>query len=318
MLQRLFRLFDRPTSKKDKRRNERKKKENMKATSEMRVMNIRKQVLMTIGLEDLERVRYVVDRASQEFQWFHRVEKTEDERYVRYHLHGIYIPPQYTSYTEVETTSEFQLEYYKHLKDKYGGALEATKIIRESGAWCHSHHSMPTTPSGTDTTTFNKYVEETLKLDTPAIQIMLIFNKKEEFYCRLWDPELGTFENPPLVSSTNIDFTELSDQMKWAERKKPVTTTTTVVSNTSLGNHYSYQGGESKKNLTSPSTNTPITRAGPRVMRTTQTGLDDRDYETLIELVKENNGPSGRPGAMDCVARLRILSIGISPLIVLG
>ena len=199
----------------------------MKRIGTFGLFQAKKELAIVVSLEDLERIKFIVSKAPQEAQWFHRVQRIEQDKAILYRIHGCFVPEQYCSAAEVETTPEMQMRYWQELVSKYG-TEDASLIVKQSGAWCHSHVGMSPNPSGQDSKQFAEHVERAGKDGNTTPQLMLIFNKKDEFYSRLWDPELGyTVENLQLIVLQPWDFTDFEGELKakFKERPRPVTNT---------------------------------------------------------------------------------------------
>lgn len=143
-----------------------------------------------ISAEDMYRVKYIVKKAPQEAQWFHRIRKHAypDKNLVVYEIFDILIPKQYVQAKEVETTPEFWVEFSAELEARYG--TDWFDVLAEAQCWCHSHVDMNPSPSSTDDKTFESRIKDAKLSDNPTVpQIMMIHNKKDDYYCRIWDPE---------------------------------------------------------------------------------------------------------------------------------
>ena len=170
--------------------------------------------------EGLERMKYLVGIAPKEAQWFHLVKVEEDGVYRNYILDNIFIPDQYTSMSEVDTSDEFMRLFYKKLLSIYGE--ETNSILSQMTCWCHSHHTMTPNPSSQD----HKQFEELIKLqeqdENESPQIMIIFNKSNQHYNRIWDPQLGhLFENVPIVLE-KFCFDHIKKEAAKNFKQKPV------------------------------------------------------------------------------------------------
>jgi len=92
--------------------------------------------------------------------------------------------------------------------------------------WSHSHHNMGVNPSGQDQKQFKEQCENATKSNISSPQIMFIFNKKDNYYCRVWDPELNLeFENVDIIIG-NYDFEWINKEAKAKFKKKTVVKTT--------------------------------------------------------------------------------------------
>tara|TARA_Y100000310_G_C20372196_1_gene664046 strand:- start:15 stop:737 length:723 start_codon:yes stop_codon:yes gene_type:complete len=204
----------------------------MKAAGKLTLVNKKPTVL--IHHEDLEAIRHIVAIAPQEAQWFHRMDRIVEDNYVLYHIYEMYIPEQYCSAAEVDTSPEMMMSFYKELRDEQGQE-KANEIMANLTVWCHSHHNMAVSPSGQDRKQFEEQVDNAVKAGVTIPQMMFIFNKKDEYFCRIWDPEYKlTFENPEMLVGT-YDFTHLTQQAKKKFKKKPVQKRTVVTTSPSHG-----------------------------------------------------------------------------------
>ena len=153
-----------------------------------------------------------------ECQWFHTIERTIDKNTVTYNLRYMLIPEQEVTGATVESPEKGMLSIWNELKANHtneDGTYDkqaVNNIIGSMHAWCHSHVNMPVNPSGTDETTFRQWIENNNQQDLSIPAIMMIVNKKEDVYIRLYDPELNIYcENPdiqiamPFVDTTDIE-----------------------------------------------------------------------------------------------------------------
>lgn len=102
----------------------------------------------------------------------------DDDIYV---IDDILVFPQEVTGVTVDSDDERRIEWFNTISD------EELMNIRCD---CHSHVNMGTSPSGTD----DKEVEAVLEnLDGDAFRIFMIWNKKLEFTCRIFDMEKNIF-----------------------------------------------------------------------------------------------------------------------------
>jgi len=176
---------------------------------------------MLISHYDLCAIQHIVDLAPKEAQWFHRLERIDAGSHTVYRIFGMYIPEQYCSGAEVESEPEMMMNFYKELRDE-NGQDEANEIMANLTVWCHSHHNMGVNPSGQDTKQFREQIDNAKEQNVDLPQVMIIFNKKNQYYCRIWDPENEImYENVDLIIG-NYDFKDLTEQTKTKFKKKPV------------------------------------------------------------------------------------------------
>ena len=200
----------------------------MKKAGNLKILN--KQPVILISHYDLKAIQHIVAVAPKEAQWFHRLEKIGENGHAIYRIYEMYIPEQYCSGAEVESEPEMMMNFYKELRDEHGQD-KANEIMSNLTVWCHSHHNMGVGPSGQDTKQFKEQIENAKlqKVDLP--QMMMIFNKKDDYYCRLWDPvDQILYENVDLVIGS-YDFSHISEQAKTKFKKpkvKPIAASATA------------------------------------------------------------------------------------------
>lgn len=188
----------------------------MHAQGTMRFLNKNPYLFMTH--KDLARIKYIVDLAPQEAQWFHCVERIVESDTIYYRLTEMLIPEQTCSSAEVDTSPQMMVSFYKQLKEEFGE--KTNEIMGNMTCWCHSHHNMGVNPSGQDIKQFTEQIQLAKKRNIDNPQIMIIFNKKNQYYCQLWDPLLDLhIENVP-IALEGYDFDYLKDIAKERFKKK--------------------------------------------------------------------------------------------------
>jgi hypothetical protein len=188
----------------------------MQSITELNILN--KKPTLYISYEGLEAIKHIVSIAPQEAQWFHTVEVENENTLVL--SDRIYIPEQNTSAAEVDSTSEMLINFYKELSKEFK-MEEVNHILQNMGCWCHSHHNMSVNPSGQDVKQFTEFVKSSIEQNQNTWQIMLIFNKKDQFYCRAYDPKTGIiYEGLDLeiYHTYNFDYIDKAAKTKF---KKP-------------------------------------------------------------------------------------------------
>lgn len=166
-----------------------------------------------ISHEDLERIKYVVDLAPKEAQWFCRVEKAKTQSTVYYRVYEMYIPEQICSSAEVESDPMMMVNFFKELREEHG--VNATnEIMQNMTAWCHSHHNMGVSPSGQDIKQFNENIENAKLANQTSPQMMFIFNKKDQYHLRVWDPDTDMVYQNLELELLPYDFSTIKDQAK--------------------------------------------------------------------------------------------------------
>ena len=176
-------------------------------------------IKIQISHKDLFAIQHLVSIAPQEAQWFHRLETIKTKSETIFRIYDIYIPEQYCSVTEVESTSSMMINFYRELISN--NSVEATNAILSSlNVWCHSHHTMSPSPSGQDNNQFLQLIKYAVDSNNVVPQIMLIFNKSNQYYSRIFDPQNGlVYENVPICVETE-DLSWI-DKAAAAKFKKP-------------------------------------------------------------------------------------------------
>lgn len=213
----------------------------MKVNGDLR---IRGGIRPRIVFEDntLAQVQYLVEKHPVECQWYHRVQRKQQDDMVIYYITDLFIPEQTVGKTDVESDPLQVGAMWKQVMDDRGlTPQEVSPLIKETTCWSHSHHKMGVSPSPTD----DQQWEEQKELansgnNKDAIQMMMILNKKNEVYNRVWDPVLGLeLERVPVLIEKAQEFVELDKIMKerFVEVKETGTKTLSEVRSTPTSNH---------------------------------------------------------------------------------
>ena len=180
----------------------------MKSISSFSTLN-KKPVLM-ISHEGLEAIKHIVRIAPQEAQWFHLIEPIyfDDSSQVILNLSTkLYIPKQNTSLAQVDSSSSMMIDFYHELKEEYSDQAAINSVLNSMTCWCHSHHNMSPSPSGQDVSQFNSFVKSSKDQNQDTWQVMLIFNKNDSFYSRVYDPETGLiYEGVDIIVNSFYDY----------------------------------------------------------------------------------------------------------------
>ena len=178
-----------------------------------------------ISHKGLLAIQRLVALAPQEVQWFHTVTATQDST----SSNGIsltlseklYVPTQNTSATEVNTTSTMMIQFYNELKEDHSQE-EVNQILSHMSCWCHSHHNMSPNSSGQDEAQFETLILQSIEQNMNTFQIMLIFNKKNQFYCKVYNPHTGNIhEGVPIeLEEQDHDLSYIDDIVKTKLKKK--------------------------------------------------------------------------------------------------
>lgn len=166
---------------------------------------------INITYEGLLAIKEIVKIAPQEAQWFHTVEaftyKQSPNEIQLLLSDKLYIPTQNTSIAQVDTTATMMVDFYKELQEDYQDQNVVNQKLSAMTCWCHSHHNMSPNPSHQDDLQFNSFVSLAKDQEQKSWQIMLIFNKKDEFYSRIYDPYTESIhEGVPITVINSFDF----------------------------------------------------------------------------------------------------------------
>jgi|SRR6056300_213811 hypothetical protein len=182
---------------------------------------INKEIKLVINQKYLESVKTIVNLAPQEAQWFNTVNVTTNDNYIYLNLGDqLYIPEQYCSAAEVDTDSQMMVSFYKELMQDH--SLEETNsIIQSMTCWSHSHHNMGVSPSLQDVNQFNSFIQSALDQGQDTWQVMLIFNKQNEFYSRVYDPTTkNIYEGVSFIQTSDFDLSYIQEAAKTKFKKK--------------------------------------------------------------------------------------------------
>ena len=180
---------------------------------------------INITYKGLLAIKEIVKIAPQEAQWFHTVEpftyKQSPHEIQLLLSDKIYIPSQNTSAVQVDTTSAMMMDFYKDLQKDYQDQNVVNQKLTAMTCWCHSHHNMSPNPSHQDDLQFNSFISLAKDQEQKSWQIMLIFNKKDQFYSRVYDPHTATIhEGVPINVINDYNFNYIHQAAK-DKFKKP-------------------------------------------------------------------------------------------------
>lgn len=165
----------------------------------------------------LEKAKYLVSKMDKEIQWFHRMDVSKDRS--TYYIYDLIIPQQEVSLTETNSDSSMMLNLYKDLV-KERGAEETNATLGNMVVWCHSHHTMAPNPSGQDNKQFKEF-NTTFPEGLP--RLMLIFNKSNQYYSKVFDPQSNIiFENIEIQVTSPFEYKELDSQIKEKVKDKKI------------------------------------------------------------------------------------------------
>jgi hypothetical protein len=293
----------------------------MKPNGEFKILN--KKIYLQISYEDLSAIRHIVDIAPKEAQWFHRLKRiSETEAHTVYKIYEMYIPEQYCSGAEVESNPEMMIKFYRELVSDHGND-KANDILSDLTVWCHSHHNMGVNPSGQDQKQFKELIKngQESKVDLP--QVMLIFNKKDMFYSKIWDPETGILsENVPILVETP-NFDHIDEQAKAKFKKKPAPKRTLSLGATkSYGNQgfldwpgtsggylsqttaANAKAGRSKKKRNKQASLRPVSSSNKKVTSRKITQYRDEVTELAEDCMMSNNCGTAVDSLMKCLMQI--------------
>jgi len=176
-------------------------------------------IKIQISHKDLSAIKHLVAVAPQEAQWFHRLEVISNRGEVIYRIYDMFIPEQICSATQVESNDSMMIDFYRELLQEHGPE-ETNNIMQSMNVWCHSHHNMSPSPSSQDNKQFTEFIKYNLDAGSKVPQIMLIFNKKDQFYSRIFDPNTGYICENITIEVETEDFSWIDKAAK-KKFKKP-------------------------------------------------------------------------------------------------
>lgn len=189
----------------------------MISITSLKLLNL--QPVILISHKGLEAIKHIVSIAPQEAQWFHTVEPIQYKQspgkiFLRL-SEKLYIPKQNTSAAQVDTNASMMMEFYRELQEEYSDQDTINQKLNSMTCWCHSHHNMAPNPSGQDNLQFNSLVKASNDQQQNVWQIMLIFNKKNQFYSRVYDPRTGlVIEGVAIEVENDYDFSYIEKAAK--------------------------------------------------------------------------------------------------------
>ena len=212
----------------------------MKPITTLNCLNLRPTIV--ISHKGLEAIKHIVSIAPQEAQWFHTVTpltfKNSPGEIFLHLSEKLYIPKQNTSLAQVDSTSSMMMEFYKELKEEYSDQELVNQKLNSMSCWCHSHHNMSPNPSSQDNLQFNSFVNSSIDQQQNVWQVMLIFNKKHQFYSRVYDPRTGLIiEGVEIQVDHNYDFSYINE----AAKEKFLAPKPKVKSKFNWGNKFQHQ-----------------------------------------------------------------------------
>jgi hypothetical protein len=189
----------------------------MKSITSLNCLNL--EPIIVIDTKGLEAIKHIVSIAPQEAQWFHTLEPETRKAFpgkIFLNLSTkLYIPKQNTDLTQVDSTSSMMVEFYNELKEEYVDQTLINKKLNSMTCWCHSHHNMSPSPSSQDVSQFNTFINSSIDQNQSSWQVMLIFNKKNDFYSRVYDPNTGlVIEGVKIQTNTTYDFSYIDKAAK--------------------------------------------------------------------------------------------------------
>ena len=176
-------------------------------------------IKIQISHKDLSAIKHLVAIAPQEAQWFHRLEVIDKLCETTYRIYDMFIPEQVCSATQVESSDSMMIDFYRELLKDHGPE-ETNAIMQSMNVWCHSHHNMSPSPSGQDHKQFMEFIKYNIDAGSKVPQIMLIFNKKDQFYSRIFDPSTGYICENVSIEVETEDFSWIDEAAK-QKFKKP-------------------------------------------------------------------------------------------------
>jgi hypothetical protein len=252
-----------------------------------------------IDPKSLAKARYMISKHPKECQWFFRVHKDLQEDLVCYHLYDFLVPEQTCSGADVESDPQMMYKLFQELRTEQDLSLEEiSDIISSTTCWCHSHVHMGAKPSLQDDKQWAEQKKLTLDSGSNAPQLMLIFNKRDEYFSRVFDPEFNLeFENVSLQLVENTDFSAEIDiiiktklKIKSMARKVNRRPASLVPTSYPWEGLFGAQGSKKKENdtLLYP----PLIEEKPNISLDETSVLDYHSYRELQELSDRLDTPN--------------------------
>jgi len=166
----------------------------------------------------MQQIQHIVEIAPKEAQWFHLMEQIDS---AEFRISEMFIPEQICSSVEVDTDSQMMVRFWNELKEKYG-VVEASNKLTVMTVWCHSHHNMAPSPSAQDNTQFYQLVKQQKDAGTNKPVLMFIFNKRNEYYSRLWDPKTNLVYEGLDIVYTHYDMSWIDAEAKKKFKEPPI------------------------------------------------------------------------------------------------
>lgn len=163
-------------------------------------LNFGRRARFTIDPTSLDKAQYLVRKVPTECQWYFAIQVINSNTEVIYHLHDFFVPHQEVSAAYVESEPAEIAKAISALKAERGINFgEALTLMSTMTCWCHSHVNMASSPSSTDDKSWKDQKSLALSGGSTHPQAMIILNKRDEYFIRVYDPELELeWEGVPL------------------------------------------------------------------------------------------------------------------------
>ena len=228
----------------------------MKNTASFKLLN--RDFYISISNKCHESFKKIVGLAPQEAQWFNTVTEIYGKNGELVCLElgdNLYVPEQICSPAEVNTSPTMMMDFYKELLKEHSPE-ETNQIISSMTCWSHSHVNMGVSPSGQDVLQFSQFVNQSQDQNCNKFQIMLIHNKKGDYYSRVFDPYTGLiYEGVPVHIDSEFDLSYISEfaKNKFKTKKLPVLKAKSSLTSSSLfsnlNSSFTYETQEEEKDL---------------------------------------------------------------------
>ena len=193
-----------------------------KIKTEIEIPEVERKACIFFTVEAYAKMLSLIMSFDSEVGWYgtaHRHGELDDDVYI---IDDILVFPQEVTGTTVDSDDERRVEWFESLP---------TETLLNIRCDFHSHVNMGTSPSGTDDKDVKAVVNN---LDDDAFRIFMIWNKKLEFTCQIFDMaknlHFGTEDVVVDVLSCEIaDFINEANELV----KKKVTTYQSTKSNSS-------------------------------------------------------------------------------------
>ena len=268
-----------------------------------------------ISIESLEKAKYLVKTVHTECQWYFTLDKTVDRNKIIYYLNDFVLPVQEVTGVTVESEPVQMYQMLQQLQNERELSFEALgQLAARLNCWCHSHVNMQCSPSGTDDSQWKRQKEANQSSGSNNPQAMIIMNKRDEYFLRIYDPEFNIeYQNLPIQIDYGI--INVSDVDRLIDRnisKRQIVAVKKEVEELPFNIHsnsrYSFlnTGNESlnkhrpvleqsKQNKNEPHAFTALQKLEEKILAQTDSDKAQKLLDKYINLIDKELGPTCLP-----------------------